>query len=125
MSATGAVNELMPTLPAALPAGERPMIAIVRSLPGHEPQLAAAISALASAVRSEPGCMEFRPYHDATDPGVFYLYEVYADTDAFQTHLTTPHVAHFLTEVAQHSTTDAHGLIQLVDVPTGSTLASA
>ena len=110
-------RELMPAVPDDLPAGERPMIAIVRALPGHEAPLAAAISALTAAVRAEPGCMEFRPYRDATDPGVFYLYEVYTDTDAFRTHLGTGHVARFLVEAGQHSTTDAAGLVQLVDVP--------
>ena len=110
-------RELMPAVPDDLPAGERPIIAIVRAVPGHEAPLAAAISVLAAAVRAEPGCMEFRPYRDAADPGVFYLYEVYADTDAFRTHLGTGHVARFFIEAGQHSTTDAHGLVQLVDVP--------
>lgn len=117
MSASATGRELMPTVPDDLPAGERPMIAIVRALSGHETSLAAAIGALTAAVRAEPGCVEFRPHRDAGDPGVFYLYEIYADTDAFRTHLATGHVAHFLTEAAQHSTTDARGLVQLVDLP--------
>ena len=117
MSAPGADRELMPSVSDDLPPGERPMIAIVRALPDHESALAAAVGALTTAVRAEPGCVEFRPYRDATDPGAFYLYEVYADTDAFRVHLATGHVAHFLTEVAQHSTTDAQDLVQLVDVP--------
>lgn len=112
-------RELMPTVPDDLPAGERPVIAILRARPGHEAPLAAAISVLTVAVRAEPGCGQFRAYRDATDPSVFYLYEIYADTDAFRTHLQTGHVAHFFTEVAQHSTTDADGLIQLVSVPDG------
>ncbi len=109
----------MPTVADDLPAGERPMIAIVRAVSGHEPQLAAAITTLAAAVRAEPGCLAFRPFRDATDPGMFYLYEIYADTDAFRTHLATVHVAHFFTEAAQHSTTDARALVQLVEIQAG------
>lgn len=105
----------MPTVPDDLPAGPRPMIAIVRAVPGHESQLAAAIDTLAPAVRAEPGCLEFRAFGDAANPGAFYLFEVYTDTSAFRAHLATAHVSKFLAEAAQHSTTDAGGLVQLVE----------
>ena len=118
MSAPKTDREFMPTVADDLPAGERPMIAVVRAVPGHEPQLANAVSTVTTAVRAEPGCLEFRPFRDATDPGLFYLYEIYADTDAFRTHLATPHVAHFFTEAAKHSTTDAQALVQLVELRT-------
>jgi quinol monooxygenase YgiN len=49
-------------------------------------------------------------------PSVFYLYEIYADTDAFRVHLATDHVAYFFTELARHSTTDASALVQLVEL---------
>ncbi|MFI5733732.1 putative quinol monooxygenase [Kribbella sp. NPDC051587] len=106
----------MPEVSDDLPPGERPMIAVVRAVPGHEAQLAAAIATLTTAVRSEPGCVEFRSFREASNPGVFQLYEIYADTDAFRTHLATSHVAHFFTELAQHSTTDAAALTQLVEL---------
>lgn len=111
-------REFMPNVPEQLPAGERPMVAVIRATPGHEQPLAAAISALAAAVRREPGCTEFRPFRDATDPGRFYLYEIYTDTDAFREHLATVHVAHFFTELEQHSTSDAQALTQLVELST-------
>ena len=100
-----------------LPPGERPMVAVVRAIPGHEEQLAAAIVALTTAVRREPGCREFRSFTDVANPGVFYLYEIYASTDAFRTHLETAHVARFFTELARHSTTDATALVQLAELP--------
>ncbi|MEA5366330.1 putative quinol monooxygenase [Amycolatopsis sp., V23-08] len=109
-------REFMPAVPGDLPPGERPMVAVVRAVPGHEDQLAAAITTLSAAVRREPGCREFRPFRDAADPGTFHLYEVYADTDAFRAHLATDHVARFFTELAQHSTSDAGALVQLVDL---------
>ena len=85
--------------------------------PGHEQPLAAAIATLTAAVRREPGCLEFRSFKDAANPGVFYLYERYADTSAFRAHLTTDHVAHFFTELARHSTADAQALVQLIELP--------
>lgn len=106
----------MPQVGDDLPPGQRPMVAVIRAVPGHEERLAAAIATLAAAVRREPGCLEFRPFRDAANRGIFYLYEVYADTGAFRAHLTTAHVAHFFTELAQHSTADAKALVQLVQL---------
>ena len=37
-------------------------------------------------------------------------------TDAFRAHLATAHVAHFFTELAQHSTADATALTQLTEL---------
>jgi quinol monooxygenase YgiN len=110
-------REFMPEVGDDLPPGERPMVAVVRAVPGHEWQLAAAIATLTTAVRRERGCREFRSFRDVENPGVFYLYEIYADTDAFRAHLATGHVAQFFTELAQHSTADARALVQLVELP--------
>jgi quinol monooxygenase YgiN len=105
-------REYMPQVGDDLPPGERPMVAVIRAVPGHEQHLATAIAALTTAVRREPGCLEFRPFQDVANPGVFYLYEIYADTDAFRVHLATGHVAHFFTELARHSTTDGTRRVQ-------------
>jgi quinol monooxygenase YgiN len=110
-------RRFMPQVGGDLPPGERPMVAVIRAVPGHEQPLAAAIATLTAAVRREPGCLEFRSFKDAANPGVFYLYEIYADTSAFRAHLTTDHVAHFFTELAQHSTADAQALVQLIELP--------
>jgi quinol monooxygenase YgiN len=112
-------RQFMPELGDDLPPGERPMIALVRAIPGHEQQLATAIAALTTAVRREPCCLEFRAFAEVADPGAFHLYEIYADTEAFRTHLTTDHVAHFFTELAQHSTADANALTQLAELNAG------
>jgi antibiotic biosynthesis monooxygenase len=77
-------REYMPQISDNLPPGQRPMVAVIRAVPGHEAQLAAAIATLTTAVRQEQGCLEFRPFQDAANPAVFYLYEIYADTDAFR-----------------------------------------
>jgi quinol monooxygenase YgiN len=110
-------RRFMPEVGADLPPGERPMVAVVRALPGHEEQLAAAITTLTAAVRREPGCREFRSFRAVAEPGTFHLYEVYADTDAFRAHLATGHVARFFTELARHSTADAGAVTQLAELP--------
>lgn len=109
-------RRFMPEVADDLPPGERPMVAVVRAVPGHEDRLAAAITVLTAAVRREPGCVEFRAFRDVAHPGTFHLYEIYAGTDAFRAHLTTGHVAHFFTELAEHSTADAGALTQLVEL---------
>jgi quinol monooxygenase YgiN len=119
VSAPAAGHELMPTVPEDLPPGERPVLAVLRVLPGHETQFVAAVTTLTAAVRAEAGCLEFRSFRDAADPGVFYLYEIYTDTDAFRTHLTLPHVAQFLTQVAQHAVTESRKLLQLIELEVG------
>jgi len=111
-------REFMPQVGDDLPPGQRPMVAVIRAVPGHEAQLAAAIMTLTTAVRREQGCLEFRPFQDVANHGVFYLYEIYADTDAFRAHLATGHVAQFFTELARHSTTDAKALVQLIELRT-------
>ncbi|WP_284744245.1 putative quinol monooxygenase [Amycolatopsis sp. RTGN1] len=110
-------RRFMPEVGDDLPPGERPMLAVVRAIPGHEDRLAAAIAVLTTAVRREPGCVEFRSFRDIGDPGTFRLYEIYADTGAFRAHLETAHVAHFFTELAEHSTADAGALTQLAELP--------
>jgi quinol monooxygenase YgiN len=110
-------RRFMPEVGDDLPPGERPMVAVVRAIPGHEEPLAAAIATLTAAVRREPGCREFRSFREAADPGTFHLYEVYTDTEAFRTHLATGHVARFFTELARHSTADAGAVTQLVELP--------
>ncbi len=113
-------RQFMPQVGDDLPPGERPMVAILRAVPGHDEQLATATATatatLTAAVRRETGCREFRPFQDVANPAVFYLYEIYADTDAFRAHLATDHVAHFFAELARHSTADAEALIPLVEL---------
>ena len=50
--------------------------------------------ALAS-VRDEPGCRRFDLLVPEDDPDAVWLYEIYADADAFDAHLETPHLKRF------------------------------
>jgi quinol monooxygenase YgiN len=111
-------REFMPEIGDDLPPGKRPMVAVVRAAPGRAQQLATAITTLTAAVPQEPGCREFRAFR-AAGPGVFYLYEIYDDTEAFRAHLVTGHVAHFFPELAAHSLSDAAALTRLIELPVG------
>ena len=48
-----------------------------------------------ASVRDEPGCHQFQVLHDQSDAETIVLYEVYADENAFNPHLETPHYAAF------------------------------
>ena len=43
------------------------------------------------SVTNEPGCLRFDVIQDEADPNRIYLYEVYKDKAAFETHTTMPH----------------------------------
>jgi quinol monooxygenase YgiN len=116
---TDTTSRYQPQIPANLPAGPRPMIAVVDAKPGHAPQLRTAIEELAAAVRCEPGCLTFIPYQDLGTDGRFHLYEIYHDLDAFKDHLQTTHVRTFFQALAQHSTTTAQNLTQLAELNAG------
>lgn len=53
--------------------------------------------------------------HPLTDVSGLTHAEILAHS--FQVHLATGHVAHFITELAQHSTADARALVQLIELP--------
>lgn len=48
----------------------------------------------------EPGCKRFDVCTDPERPGRIFLYEIYEDADAFQTHLGRAHFKAFDTDVA-------------------------
>jgi quinol monooxygenase YgiN len=46
--------------------------------------------------RSEPDCLMFNIVHDKADPNTLYLFEVYKDDRAIDTHKTMPHFVKWL-----------------------------
>jgi quinol monooxygenase YgiN len=58
---------------------------------GEEENIVAAFRELAPASRAEPGCLAYQPHRDPDDPRVFFVYEQYADEDAFKAHGETDH----------------------------------
>ena len=43
--------------------------------------------------KDEPGCYRFNVLQDASDPNVYYFYEVYEDEAALEKHRAMPHYA--------------------------------
>jgi quinol monooxygenase YgiN len=94
----------------------RPLLAVLEANPGQSDELRALIITLTKANRQEPGCVTFIPYEADQFPGRFYLYEIFANADAFEEHLDTDHVKEFRTALLSVSPSGTDALVQLVEV---------
>lgn len=56
----------------------------------------AALREMRKPSQAEPGNRDYQVFRDPRQPGVFVLYERYADEAAFQAHLATQHFATWL-----------------------------
>ncbi len=74
-----------------LPAGAVVLTATVKSLPGHEAEVRAALLELVAPSRSEQGCLCYNLHETKDEAGLFIFYEQWADQAAFDAHLKTPH----------------------------------
>lgn len=63
--------------------------------PGSEADVSRLIRQLAEQVRTEPGNVVFEVSTFADEPRRFFVYEVYADEDAFHAHISAPYGAVF------------------------------
>jgi (4S)-4-hydroxy-5-phosphonooxypentane-2,3-dione isomerase len=59
--------------------------------PGAEQAVQDALRELAEHSRGEPGNLAYIPYRDPDDPTYFGILEVYADEEARDAHLNSPH----------------------------------
>jgi len=64
--------------------------------PGEEDRVATALRNMRAPSRAEPGNLDYQVLRDPRQPGVFVLYERYADEAAFQAHLATEHFSTWL-----------------------------
>ena len=62
-----------------------------RARAGKEERLLELIRELTPPSRAEPGNRFFQAQRSLEDPRVFYLYEQYADTAAYQAHMDSEH----------------------------------
>jgi quinol monooxygenase YgiN len=65
--------------------------AVWTAKPGKEDVVRDAIRQLVPLSRAEPGCRFYMPHFDAEEPGVFRLFEVYDDEDAYRAHGESEH----------------------------------
>jgi quinol monooxygenase YgiN len=84
----------MPTLANAKPpvTGTVALAVTWEARPGQADAVADVLDRMASAVRAgEPGTLLFRPHRSAENDHLFFLYELFVDQAAFETHQKTPH----------------------------------
>ncbi|TVL92764.1 putative quinol monooxygenase [Streptomyces sp. SAJ15] len=67
---------------------------------GVHDEVARLIGDYALKVREEEGNLAFDVYTKTADPRAFWIFEVYRDEDAFQTHLKAPYGSPFNTALA-------------------------
>ena len=61
------------------------------------------------STHEEPGCLRFDVYQNVKDPTEIYLYEVYANPDAFEYHKGTPHIKQWVETVKNMNDTSRDG----------------
>jgi len=58
-------------------------------------------SALVAATLQEEGCAQYGYWQSLEQPGVIRVFEQWADDDALNTHMGTPHMAEFMVGAAE------------------------
>lgn len=84
----------MPTLANAKPpvAGNVALAVTWEAKPGQAGAVADALDRMTAAVRGgEPGTLLFRAHRSPDNDHLFFLYELFVDQAAFETHQKTPH----------------------------------
>lgn len=67
--------------------------AVWTAQPGKEDVVRDAIEKLTPPSRDEPGNLFYQAYQDPAEPGVFRLFEIYADEAAYAAHGASEHFA--------------------------------
>ena len=57
-----------------------------QTLPGKEELVSQALQQLVAHSRTEPGCLYYQPHVSTSQPGLIYIYEVYASPAAVAAH---------------------------------------
>ena len=84
----------MPMLANAKPpiAGTVALAVTWEAKPGEADAVADALDRMTAAVRAgEPGTLLFRPHRSPDNDHLFFLYELFVDQAAFESHQKTPH----------------------------------
>lgn len=69
--------------------------------PGFSEAVAVLLAELARKVQREPGNLVFEPHQEEADTDKFFVYEVYRDASAFQTHLSADYGSVFNAELTE------------------------
>ena len=68
--------------------------------PGQEGVVLDAIEKLTPISREEPGNRFYQAYQDPSEPGIFRLFEIYEDEDAYAAHGASDHFKQYALEQA-------------------------
>ena len=75
---------------------------IVRSTQEDINTLQSAISAMETASREEPGCLDYTFSIELSDPAVIRITEKWDSLESLQAHFQTPHMAEFQATMGAH-----------------------
>ncbi|MER6780719.1 MULTISPECIES: putative quinol monooxygenase [unclassified Streptomyces] len=80
-----------------------PLVALarVRAKPTRRQALQEALTALVEPSRAEDGCFDYTLFELLEEPGTFYVRETWADRDALDFHMATPHFQAFAARFAE------------------------
>ena len=67
---------------------------------GESDAVAELLRQLLPLSRAEPGCLQYDAHRDPEDPKTFFLFERYADQEAFDAHSASDHFREFVLEQA-------------------------
>lgn len=71
------------------------IVARVQARPGAAAQLVAAQAALVTAVRPQPGCLQYDLFEDEAQPGSVIFFERWRDRAAWEQHMRGAHMDAF------------------------------
>ena len=69
----------------------RVLLALWKAKEGKEDLIQNVLETMSPLSRGEPGCRQYQAHRAIDDPGLFFLYEVYADAAAVDAHRAAPH----------------------------------
>ncbi|MFD7785443.1 putative quinol monooxygenase [Streptomyces nojiriensis] len=99
-----------------------PLVALarVRAKPTRRRALQEALAALVEPSRAEDGCFDYAPFELLEEPGTFYVRETWADQEALDFHMATPHFQAFAARF-EELLAEPIKLIPLREVPVAAT----
>jgi quinol monooxygenase YgiN len=78
------------------------VVAVITAKPGSEQAVGAALEALVTPTRAEPGCTSYELLVAAADPATFITIETWRSKDDLDAHLQTSHVQQALQAAGDH-----------------------
>ncbi|MDV7246103.1 MULTISPECIES: putative quinol monooxygenase [Rhodococcus] len=78
------------------------VVATIPAKPGSEDTVREGLSSLAAESRKEEGCVSYELFESAAQPGTFVTVEVWANQEAVDAHMTSPHFQSAVAVFGEH-----------------------